>query len=97
MTEWIGKSADFLDRIPVRFRRGSLPSHYRTAFDTDSGRIVLADLHRKAGIMHSHEGLTNEQLQYSAGFGDAVFHIDKMLRLKNQELTQLANMETIDD
>ena len=88
---------DFLDRIKVRFRRGSLPSHYRTAFDTKSGRIVLADLHRKAGVMATHEGWTDDQQQYTTGRRDMVLYIDAMLRLKPQELQQMSDMETIDE
>ena len=97
MTEWIGKSTDFLERVAVRFKRGSMPGLYRQLFDSAVGKIVLADLHRKAGVMQTHEGWEDNQLQYTTGRRDMVLYIDGMLRMKPQELQQLANLETIDD
>ncbi len=97
MTEWIGKGGDFLAQVAVRFKRGSMPGLYRDVFDSFAGRIVLADLHRKAGVMQTHEGWTDDQLQYTTGRRDMVLYIDAMLRLKPQELQQLADMETLDE
>ena len=96
MTEWIGKSGDFLARVAVRFKRGAMPSLYRQVFDSAAGRIVLADLHRKAGVMQTHEGWTDDQLQYTTGRRDMVLYIDGMLRLKPPELQQMAEMEVLD-
>ena len=97
MTKWIGTVTDFLARVPVRFKRGSMPHLYRDVFDSTAGRVVLADLHRKAGVMQTHEGWTDDQLQYTTGRRDMVLYIDAMLRLKPQELQQIADMEVLDD
>ena len=56
MITWIDDANDFFTRIAVRIKRGTMPDYYRQIFDTPAGRIVLADLHRKAGVMMTHEG-----------------------------------------
>ena len=88
---------DFLDQIRVRYKRGDLNAHYRAVFDSASGRIVLADLCRKAGVMQLHEGHDTAQLQYATGRRDAVLYILAVLRVQPQALQQLADMEPIDD
>ena len=97
MTEWIGKSADFLERVAVRFKRGSMPGLYRDVFDSAVGQIVLADLMREGGMMITHGGDTDTLLQFEEGKRFMALRILKMLRLKPQELQQLANLETIDE
>ena len=90
-------NGDFLDRIKVRFKRGSLDSHYRAVFDSPSGRIVLADLVGKAGVMQTHEGWTSEQMQYGTGRRDLCIYILAMLRIQPRDLQQLADKEVFDD
>ena len=97
MTEWISKGGDFLDQVTVRIKRGSLPGLYRDVFDSAAGRIVLADLHRKAGVRHESLNLPSELLHETAGAQAMVLHIDKMLRITPPALQQLADMETLDD
>lgn len=97
MTEWIAQGGDFLDQVKVRLKRGSLPGLYRDVFDSVAGRIVLADLHRKAGLMHESLNLPSELLHETAGAQAMVLHIDKMLRLTPPTLQQLADMEVLDD
>ncbi len=97
MTGWIGKSVEFLGQIAVPYKRGTLRGLYRDVFNSPAGKIVLADLHRKAGVMMTHDGWTGDQLQYATGRRDIVLHIDSMLRLKPAELQQIAEMEEIDD
>ncbi|MCH8314175.1 MAG: hypothetical protein IID17_14465 [Nitrospinae bacterium] len=97
MTEWIGKSADFLDQVAVRFKRGSLPGAYRDVFDSPAGQIVLANLVREGGMMITHGGDADAVLQFEEGKRFMVLHILKMLRLKPRELQQIADMEAIDD
>ena len=97
MTGWIGKSADFLDQVTVRFKRGSLPGAYRAVFDGPTGKIVLANLLREGGMMITHGGDTDAVLQFEEGKRYMVLHILKMLRLKPEHNQQLANMEPIDD
>lgn len=88
---------DFLDRIPVRFRRGSLPSHYRSAFDTPSGRVVLANLCREGNMMKTNGGFTGDALQFEEGKRYIVCYIMGMLGLEPQDLPQAARTEVIDD
>lgn len=97
MSGWIDGATDFFAKIPIRVRRGSLPDLYRDVFDTPSGRIVLADLHRKVGFMEPSIGLPSEQLQYATGGRDMILYIDRMLRINPAALQQTAVMETIDD
>lgn len=96
MTEWIGKNADFLARAAVRFKRGSMPDLYRDVFDSAAGRTVLANLVREGGMMITHGGDSDQTLQFEEGKRFMILHILKMLRLKPQELQQLANIEVLD-
>ena len=97
MTEWIGKSGDFLAQVTVRFKRGSMPGLYRDVFDSDSGRIVLGNLVREGGMMITHGGDSDQIIQFEEGKRFMILHILKMLRLKPRELQQIADMEPIDD
>lgn len=89
--------SDWLDRVRTRVKRGSLPEHYRRTFDTPSGRIVLNDLVMKAGVMMTHEGWTDDQLQYKTGDRDRVLYILGMLRIEPPALQQLAEREVFDE
>ena len=97
MITWIDDANDFFTRIAVRIKRGTMPDYYRQIFDTPAGRIVLADLHRKAGVMLTHEGWENDQLKDTTGRRDMVLYIDGMLRMRPQALQQIAEMETINE
>lgn len=96
MIGWIDGATDWLTQKGVPFKRGSLPRLYREVFDCPAGEIVLADLHRKAGVMHESLGISSEQLHETAGAQAMVLYIDKMLRLKQPALQHLADMEVLD-
>lgn len=91
------RAGDFLDRIKVRFKRGGLPDDFRASFDHDAGRRVLAHLCKWAGVMQTHEGWPSDQIQYATGRRDAVLYILAMLRMEAKDLSQLSQMEAIDD
>ena len=88
---------DFLDRIKTRFKRGSLASHYRTAFDSPSGRIVLHDLVRQGGVMVTHGGSDTDGLQFEEGKRYIALYILGMLRIEPQGTQQLADREVFDE
>lgn len=94
---WLGDAVDWLGGKGVRFKRGTLRKHYRDTFDTDAGRVVLADLHRRVAFMDFTPGLSNAERQYEAGRRDVVSHIDTMLRIESKALPNLSNIEVIDD
>ena len=87
---------DFLDRIAVRFRKNSLPSHYRTTFDCPSGRIVLADLCKQAGMMKTHGGYSDQLLQMEEGKRYMGCYILEMLGLEDKDLPQVTRTEVIE-
>ena len=93
---WLGKAGSFIGSV-VFYGRRSLPRHYRDVFDNPAGKIVLADLHRKAGVMMAHEGHTDSEQQYATGRRDMVLYIDAMLRARPQDIQQIAEMRSVDD
>lgn len=97
MGEWMQGSFDWLDRVRTRVKRRALHEHYRSVFDSPSGRIVLNDLVMKAGVMMTHEGWTPDQLQYKTGDRDRVLYILGMLRIEPPALQQLAEREVFDE
>lgn len=97
MSGWIDGATEFFHQAAVRYVRGSMSYYYRKVFDTPEGRVVWADLQRKAGLMEPSIGLSSEHLQYATGGRDMVLYIARMLRLKPAALQQTATMETIDD
>ena len=90
-------AGDFLDRLPVRFKRGTLPEDFRDVFDSDPGRRVLAHLVRLCGMMVTHGGMGNEFLQFEEGKRFVVLHILAMLRVRPQDLQRLADREMSDE
>ena len=95
MTKWIDKAKDYLAQKTVRYRPEALAHSYRAVFDSTDGQIVLADLHRKAGVMMTHPGHDNAELQYATGRRDVVLEIDSMLRMRPPALQQIADMEKV--
>lgn len=97
MSGWIAGATDFFAKISIRVRRGSMPDLYREIFDTPTGRVVLADMLRKAGMMEPSIGLSSEHLQYATGGRDMMLYVLRMLRIHPAALQQTAVMETIDE
>jgi hypothetical protein len=88
---------DFLDRVAVRFRRGGLPDDCRAVFDSDAGRRVLAHFCRWAGVMQTHEGWSNDQIQYATGRRDAALYLLGILRMEAKDLQQISHLEPLDE
>lgn len=94
MTKWL--NGDWIGWVPVVFKRHSLPEHYRNVFDSASGRIVLADLAKRAGIMAQSPHLDSDRMQYLAGARDQVLQIMAFLRMRPQDMQGISEREVIE-
>lgn len=91
------RPGDFLDKIILRFKRGTMDAHYDAVFGTDSGRIVLADLCREGGLLHTVEGLSLDAVMFNAGKRHMVTHILAKLRALPQGVQQLGNLQGVEE
>lgn len=91
------RPGDFLDKLALRFKRGTMDAHYDAVFDSPSGRIVLADLCREGGLLHTVEGLPADQVMFHAGKRHMVTHILAKLRALPQGVQQLGNLQGVEE
>lgn len=101
MSWW--SNGDWLDKVFIRYglRKGqsvfdALNDHYRAVFDSNSGRIVLADLVREAGLLATKEGLPADQVMFQAGKMHMATHLLARLNFIEPQLQQIAHLTAVE-
>ena len=100
MTEkasWLAAPARWVRPAVVKISSVRLRQDYQEVFSSPAGERVLADMHRKAGLMYESLDLPSEKLHEVAGAQSIVYYIDRMLRLEPVQRQALANIQGIDD
>lgn len=94
---------DWLDRVQIRFGRKrsqlaaeAMTRHYRSVFDSNSGRIVLADLFEEAGFFATAEGLSSDGVVFAAGKRHMATHIASRLNFMPKQTQQLAHLTSVE-
>lgn len=86
------RAGTFFDKALIRYQRGSMNQHYKSVFDSLSGRIVLADLMNEGGLLATAEGLPMEQVMFHAGKRHMATHILARLNFVESQVQQIAHL-----
>jgi hypothetical protein len=89
-------SGTFFDKVLVKFQRGTLDQHYKTVFDSASGRIVLTDFLQEAGFFATPEGLSADEIVFAAGKRHMATHLMARLNFVPAETQQIAHLTSVE-
>lgn len=90
------RPGSFLDKLALRFKRGTMDQYYGEVFGTPAAQYVLADLCREGGLLATTEGLSGEQTLFQAGKRHMVTHILAKLRALPEDVQRLGNLKPVD-